>query len=58
MALYANREYVRALTVTDAADAFAIGSGELTVPNDWIDMVAESDKERGRWRNRELRKGG
>ena len=56
VALYANRELLRAVTVTDTADAVAIGSGEAETPRAWVDLLAESDEERGRWLNRENRR--
>ena len=54
--LYLNIELVRAIAVTDASDAVAIGSGLAVTPNEWIDMIAESEGERSKWRTREFRK--
>lgn len=55
VALYANREYLRAASVMDAADAAGIGTGKLEVPPAWIDLVSESQEEREQWRRRRLR---
>jgi hypothetical protein len=55
VALYMNLEWGRIANIIDQSLAFSIGTGKEKIPDSWIDLMCDDDKERARWKLREFK---
>ncbi len=49
-------ERIRITKLVDMAEAVAIGNGDKTVPDSWIDLMTDDPRERARWKMNEWKR--
>jgi len=57
VSLILNSERIRLRQLIDMSEAVAIGRGDKTVPDEWIELLTDNEMDRIKWKQQEFKKG-